>query len=180
MDILPVLSKQTQDKRLIEVANTEARLKKSKINPRHVFKYVLEPISSKTSDEKQFIKSLGIAESFALSFNDKRFDYHELLRDIMPSLAKTTRSIDELNEAMLLGIALVNSGRNPAFALTRMLPEVAALTKSFSDYRLGVYALQQLCLEGFEPTRYLIAELIKLGTASENRPGIKRLAGDKA
>ena len=30
-----------------------------------------------------------------------------------------------------------------------------------------MYALQELCLQGFEPTKYLLAELIKMGTQAK-------------
>ncbi len=167
INMLPVLSKGIQDKRIQEINNAAARLRKAKINPRHVFKYCLPAISAKAGDEKQFANSLNLAERFALTLQDKHYDYHELLKNIMPQVERNTRSIDELNEAMLLGINLLKSGRNPTFALAKMLPEVVNLTKDLSDFKLGIYALQELCLAGFEPTRYLLAELIKQGTKAK-------------
>lgn len=162
IDILPFASEQVDNELVSELADAAGRLKNAKINPRHVFKYVLVPISAKAPDEKSFLNSLRIAERFASSLYDKRYDYHRLLKEIMPALNKTARNIDELNEALLLGITLANSGRNPAIVLTKILPEVTALTKTYAEFKLGIYALQELCLQGFEPTRYLLAELIKL------------------
>lgn len=166
-DILPVISKQSNEQRLREILNTSSRLKQAKLNPRHALKYLLRPISQKAGGEKPFLISLRAAEKLALSLHDKRYDYHRLLKEIMPALAKTTRNLDELNEAMLLGVTLVNSGRNPAFALAKMFPELKVLAKAQADFRLGVYALQQLCLEGFEPTKYLLGELVKQGQAQK-------------
>jgi HAD superfamily hydrolase (TIGR01484 family) len=163
VDVLPEFSRDSQDRRLVEIANLATRLSKAGLDPRHVFKYTLGPITAKTSDQTQILNSLKIVEQLALALNDKHFDYHQLLKEIMPSVSSTVRSIDELNESLLLGITILSSGRNPTFALTQMLPEVTALSNTFTDFKLGMYALQQLCLEGFEPTKYLIQELIKQG-----------------
>ncbi|MDD5513070.1 MAG: hypothetical protein PHD09_04830, partial [Candidatus Omnitrophica bacterium] len=164
VEILPVLSRQISNRRILEMANSVSRLKKAKLNPLHVFKYCLPGIVAKSRDTQSFIQSLSIAERFSLALQDKHYDYHQLLKEIMPQVTTITRNIDEFNEAMLLGIALVKSGRNPSFALTKMLPEVISLTKTISEFRLSIYALQQLCLEGFEPTKFLIAALIQQNT----------------
>ncbi|MDE2028866.1 MAG: hypothetical protein KGJ11_10045, partial [Candidatus Omnitrophica bacterium] len=163
VDVLPLLSSGSQDRRLLEINNLAIRLNNAGINPRHVFKYTLGVITSKTSEPKEILHSLGAVERLALTLNDKHYDYHQLLKEIMPSVLNTVRNIDELDQTMALAITILSSGRNPTMALTQMLPVVTSLSKTNTEFRLGMYALQQLFLEGFEPTKYLIQELIKQG-----------------
>jgi len=165
--ILPTLSKCIANKFVQEMADTVLRLNKIKINPRHVFKYSLSVIASKTKDEEEFIHSLSIIEKFVMSLRNKHYDYHLLLKDTLPQVGISTRNIYELNETLLLGMTLVKFGRNPTFALTRMIPELIALTKTRSEFKIGVYALQELCLQGFEPTKYLLGELVKVRTPAK-------------
>ena len=163
VEILPGLALASDDKRLSEISDLASRLSKADIDPRHVYKYTLGAITSRTSDNDEIANSLGIVEKLALSLNKQRYNYHQILKEIMPTVSRTVRGIDELDETLLLAITLVNSGRNPVFAITQMLPEVVAQSTTLADFRLGIYALERLCLEGMEPTKYLLEELVKKG-----------------
>lgn len=154
------LGESTKDERLVEISDLITRLSKAKIEPRHVLKYGLPPISTKAKDNKEFISSLKLLERFVTLLNDKRFDVHILLKEIMPKLNKTTHTIEEFNEALLLGINLLKSGRDPQIALCQILSEVVTYTHNFSEYRMALYSVYRLIVEGIEPTQYLIKALM--------------------